>query len=139
MNEFSLDTQVQTESCPHCGTEFPIRSGNVLLDNQPIGFHAAALHGCQERLLFMAIVLGDEDGSTGFFFKGWPAEDTLKLQVTDPEESPFVNLEFDGQKLTRDQAVTHRLVEIAVFVVQEISQQEPVRDYLTAQADSSAD
>jgi hypothetical protein len=30
-------------------------------------------------------------------------------------------------------------VEIAVFVVQEISQQEPVRDYLTAQADSSAD
>jgi hypothetical protein len=139
MNEFALETQLQTETCPHCNTEFPILSGNILLENQPVGFHAAALHGCQEPLLFMTVILAEETGGNAFFFKSWPQDDTLKIQISEPEESPFFNVGFEGEKLPREIALKHRMLDIAVFIVQEITQQETVHQYLTGSAPAPAD
>jgi hypothetical protein len=141
MSDFSINSQLFSDTCPACGQNFSITRGDILFQDDAVGNYSTAMHGCNDRLFFVAVALAEESThgeprTVAFFMQGWPEDDSLKMQISEPEESPFYTPDFEGASLSRQQAIEHPFIEPVLHIVDQISQQPEVHNYLVGQTTS---
>ena len=92
MGNLTIDCQLVTQTCECCGATYDVSQGSVYESGVPFGIYLAAMHGCKEKLLFLAIAIvlnADTRETCAAALMSWPTETEIRMAFTDPEESPW--------------------------------------------------
>ena|SRR5437660_6448373 len=131
----TFDRQAYFDVCDHCRESFQVVRGSVFDDGNGIALYLAAMHGCDARVVDLAIAIregysGNKETSA-IFMKVRPRADEVQMTVVDSTNSGWRTEDYLGRSLTRDEALTSPLRDsffhIADHLVAEIPE---LRAYL---------
>jgi hypothetical protein len=134
MAAITIDHQLAQETCPCCGIQFEVSRGCAYQDGEPYGIYLAAMHGCRQRMVLLAVGLqadGDNASKTVCAtLKVWCTPAQFEVSFTDPRESPWAREEYLQPLLSRQEALAHPLKSALLAVVDQIVLHNPVHGYL---------
>jgi hypothetical protein len=103
----SLDHQEVSDTCTHCGAEYPVTRGSLYADGDPIGLYVAGMHGCRaERSVALAIALRPTTGSepSAVHLQAWGTPKEFQMVFIDPAMSPWNSHAYLGRMLGPEEA-----------------------------------
>lgn len=103
----SLDHQEVSDTCTHCGAEYPVTRGSLSADGYPIGLYVAGMHGCRaERFVALAIALRPTTGSepSAVHLRVWETSGQFQMAFIDPAMSPWKSHAYLGRMLDPEEA-----------------------------------
>ncbi len=131
--------QPQYEQCECCGrrttrlTRFVYQNGDAFAV-----YYVLFTDGHDRKVAYALIGLGEwgESGSpeqrAAFSVKIWADDTDWKVNVTEREESPWADVTFLGEILSRDEALRHPWIEDVFHITDHIvTEDEPVIEYFS--------
>jgi hypothetical protein len=115
MSELTIDLQLTTDTCQHCGRVYQVSRGSVYENGSPFALYIAGMHGCEgDPVVALAIAIASPEGETpsAVTLQVRPSDTQIEMQIVAPDSSPWQSHSYLGHMLTRDEVLSSSLREM---------------------------